>query len=242
MNDNKKSNLIINGSGSGPGGDYNSVKISGSGKIDGDFTSADFVINGHGKALGNVTSDLLHVNGNGHILGAVKIGELKVRGSATFDKDVVCDSISVTGTAKILGSLEAETIKVSGTAKIDANCSADTFDSSGQFKIGGLLSADTIDIKLGSAASSAKEIGGEKIIVKVANIGLSAIRAIFSPGIALLKAEAIECNDIDLESTKAKIVRGHNITLGNGCDIDLVEYTGTLKITGDAKVGEEKKV
>lgn len=41
---------------------------------------------------------------------------------------------------------------------------------------------------------------------------------IYRPG------ETIEGDDIHLELTRARVVRGNNVSIGSGCDIDLVEY------------------
>ncbi len=241
MNDTKKKNLIINGNGTAAGGDFDTVKINGSGKITGDVTCTDFSINGTGKAMGSVESDLVHVNGSGHILGAVKTDELKARGAATFDEDVSCESAYISGASTFMKSLDAKKIRVSGSIKVEMDCSADNFSSSGLFQIGGLLSADTIDVKLGMIVSTAHEIGGESITIKTTP-GRAKVRSFFGADRPLLETDAIEGNEITLESTRAKVVRGHNVSLGSGCDIDVVEYTGVLKKSGDAKAGEEKKV
>ena len=241
MSDNKKANVIINGNGTSPGGDYNNVKINGSGKIDGDVTCVDFVIHGSGKAMGSVASTMLHVNGSGHVLRVVKTDELKARGSATFNEAVSCESASISGASTFLKNLDAKKIRVSGSIKVDADCSADSFFSTGLFQIGGLLSADTVDIRLGLVKSTAKEIGGEKITIRTTP-GRAKVRSFFGADKPLLETGAIEGNEISLESTRAKVVRGHNVSLGSGCDIDVVEYTGVLKKASDANVGEEKKV
>lgn len=56
-----------------------------------------------------------------------------------------------------------------------------------------------------------------------------------------LEVETIEGEDIDLESTKAELVRGRNVVIGAGCEIERVEYSGTLTVDKAAKVGEQVK-
>jgi cytoskeletal protein CcmA (bactofilin family) len=241
MNTTRKENLVINGSGSAAGGDFDTVKINGSGLITGDVTCTDFTFNGSGKTTGSVTSKSLHVNGSGHVLGVVKTGELKALGSATFEESVQCEAAYVSGASTFLKNLDAKKIRVGGSIKVDGDCSADEFYSTGLFQVGGLLSADTLDIRLGLLVSSANEIGGEKISIKTTP-GRAKVRAFFGADRPLLDTSAIEGNEISLESTRAKVVRGHNVSIGSGCDIDLVEYSGVLKLASDAKVGEEKKV
>ena len=55
-----------------------------------------------------------------------------------------------------------------------------------------------------------------------------------------LTTNLIEGDKITLENTKCKIVRGHDIVIGPGCEIDKVEYTGKLTIDKDSTVGEEE--
>ena len=43
-----------------------------------------------------------------------------------------------------------------------------------------------------------------------------------------LTTELIEGDEIYLENTNAKIVRGNNITIGEGCNIGLIEYRGEI--------------
>jgi cytoskeletal protein CcmA (bactofilin family) len=240
----EKVDLIISGFGVAPGGDYKSVRIAGRGKITGDMTCGDFIVNGSGDAQGAVNCGKLIINGEAGIHGALKTGELKVRGSGDFKADVVCDALSVSGSAHAAQSLRATTAKVSGSVHVKGDLSADSFKSSGAFEVGGLLSADDIDVSLDWSTSRAKEIGGERITAKVGVKGLSVLRTIFTLGTHTprLTADSIEGNNVWLEQTRAKVVRGHSITLGDGCDIALVEYTGTLHKSGNVRIGEERKI
>lgn len=240
----EKIDLSINGYGVAPGGEYSSIRIAGRGKITGDVACGDFIISGSGDAEGDVSCGRMHINGEAGIHGALKTGELKVRGSADFKKGVKCDSFSVSGSAYAAESLSAQTVKISGSAHVKGDLSADSFSSSGAFEVGGLLSADTIDLNLDWSTSKAREIGGERITAKVGTKGLSVLRTIFTLGTHTphLEADSIEGSSVWLEQTRAKVVRGHSVTLGDGCDIALVEYTGTLQKTGSARVGEERKI
>jgi hypothetical protein len=48
--------------------------------------------------------------------------------------------------------------------------------------------------------------------------------------------DTIEGDDIYLEHTTAKVMRGDTVDIGDGCEIDLVEYRTDLKKTPDASV------
>ena len=57
-----------------------------------------------------------------------------------------------------------------------------------------------------------------------------------------LTTELIEGDEIYLENTNAKIVRGNNITIGEGCNIGLIEYSGEINISSESIVKEQKKI
>jgi cytoskeletal protein CcmA (bactofilin family) len=244
MDTTKKVDLSISGYGIAPGGDYGAVRISGRGKITGDVTCTDLIVNGSADAMGAVSCSRLHINGEAGIHGDLKAQELKVRGSGDFKAGVAADEFSVSGSAHADKSVNAKTVKVSGSIHVKGDLSADSFSSSGMFEVGGLLSADSVDLTLDWSTSKAREIGGERITAKVGVTGLSVLRTIFTLGTHTprLEADSIEGSIVWLEQTRARVVRGHNVTLGDGCDIVLVEYSGTLHKSGSVRVGEERKL
>lgn len=243
---NKKEDLAdlqISGYGSVPGGKFKSVKILGRGKITGDLDCDDFVINGSGDVIGALTCKQVVVNGSGDLTGAVTTDELKVRGSAAFSGKVKADDTSISGSATMKNGLEAQTVKVSGSVKMKGDVSAENFSSTGRFEVDGLLNAENVDIHLDWSTSKAKEIGGESITVMNGTKGFSLISIVtLGTHNPRLEARLIEGERIILENTTAKIVRGTYITIGDGCDIGIVEYKGTYNKSGSARVGEEKKV
>ena len=240
----EKIDLNISGYGTAPGGEYPNIRISGRGKITGDVVCGDFTVNGSADAMGAVNCARLIINGEAGIHGSLKTGELKVRGSGDFKKSVQADALTVSGSAHAAGQLSAKTVKLMGQLNVKGDLSADSFSSSGAFEVGGLLSADNIDVTLDWSTSRAREIGGDTITAKVGLKGLSVLRTIFTLGTHTprLEADSIEGSSVWLEQTRARVVRGHVVTLGDGCDIALVEYSGTLHKTGNARVGEERKI
>ncbi len=244
MNQNEGlADLQISGYGSVPGGKFKSVKILGRGKITGDLDCEDFVISGSGDVIGALSCKQMFVNGSGDMTGEVTAKVLKVRGSASFSAKVKADDTSISGSATVKSGLEAQTVKVSGAMKIKGDVSAENFSSTGRFEVDGLLNAENIDIHLDWSTSRAKEIGGESITVMNGTKGFSFISIVtlgtHSPR---LEADLIEGERIILENTTAKAVRGTHITIGDGCDIGVVEYKGSFHKSGSARVGEEKKV
>ena len=245
MTNTGKGDLKIDGSGSAPGDEYNSVKINGAGRITGDTVCREFRINGSGNVDGNLELEDGRINGTGTIDGNVKAALLKITGSGQVRGTVSGDSLIVSGSVTIGENLNVQKVKIEGSAKVGHDCNAENFSSDGSFDISGLLNADEINIKLYHSKSRAREIGGGKIHVSTGpSAGFNVLKTIFTLGMynPILEADLIEGDDIFLENTTAKVVRGTNVTAGRGCNIGLVEYKGIFQKTGDAKVDEEKKV
>ncbi len=112
----------------------------------------------------------------------------------------------------------------------------------GKVTVNGLLSADRVEMKL-EDTSFVREIGGEVIEIRrrrkgglLVELGLPIFRR---PG--SLQAVTIEGDEVYLEGTEAKLVRGKRVILGPGCRIERVEYEESLEVDSDSRVGEEVK-
>lgn len=221
------SDLRINGHGSANGGKYDSVNINGSGRIDGDLDCIDLKINGQCNLKGNVNANHMKINGNSSIDGTVESKKMEINGATD-----------------IKGSLSAENAEIYGSISIEEDCNAESLKIGGSFKIEGLLNADELELIL-YGSSQADEIGGSKITIKRKGkydlFSLKSIIFAFEGGKELI-TQTIEGDEIYLENTKAKIVRGDSIELGPGCGIDLVENKNSFKMNDDSAVTEHKKI
>lgn len=237
-------NLKISGVGNSKGGRYNEVRISGAGDVEGDIECNLFKSSGASDVKGNLKSKIVEVSGASDIKGNVIAEQIYVSGASDIYGNVETKKIKITGASDIKGSLHAEEVEISGAINIRDDCEADFFKATGGFKIGGLLNADNIEINIGGKCN-VKEMGGEKISIKLSNsTGLGILRAIkevFNVH-EYLVTELIEGDEIYIESTVAKVVRGNNVTIGPDCDIDLVEYKGEIKLQNGARIKEQKKI
>ncbi|MHB1419898.1 MAG: polymer-forming cytoskeletal protein [Bacillota bacterium] len=244
MDDMKKHDLKINGATTWPGGNYNNVAINGAGTINGDLECIDIKVNGACDVHGKVKTRTGRVNGTATFGGDFESDAFSVHGSFNSQGSVTTREISIAGSTSISGSLTAEKVQIRGEVRIEGDCNAEDFVSKGGFRIDGLLNAGNIDITI-YVGCQVKEIGGEKISVKK-GLGFALnhfLRSIFLPArFDGLKTESIEGDDIYLENTKAQVVRGNNVTIGHGCEIDLVEYKYKFEQQEESKVGESKKV
>ncbi len=222
--------LRINGLGSSSGGKYDFVQINGKGDITGDLECRELQING-----------LAHLDGN------VKADTIRVSGKSDFKGDVSGNRIIVDGMSDIAGSVKVDMVENRGIIRIAKDCGSEAFTSQGGFSVGGLLNAGKVDISI-YAQCKAREIGGEDIEVRVGG-GLSIRKFIGSlfPGLPLnpvLISDTIEGDNIYLENTTAKMVRGQNVKIGPGCQIEVVEYRNTYykdPVSG-VNVNESRKI
>ena len=240
-----RNDLKINGNGKTPGGEYSDVTINGMGKVNGDLDCISFRCNGDSDIYGNLKAESTKINGSTDITGDLKSGEVKISGYAGIGGGIESKQSKIEGQAAIGKSFTSDDIVVRGIIKVKGDCNAETFSSHGGFNINGLLNAGKIDVKL-YAPSNAKEIGGEEITVRkgTAFILKELIKSIFtSLDISnRLSSDTIEGDDIYLEFTKANVVRGNNIKIGEGCEIGLVEYKNSFHAEENSKVKEHKKI
>ncbi|SCB76385.1 polymer-forming cytoskeletal protein [Fictibacillus enclensis] len=240
MENGMKGNLTINGYGSSNGGHFNQVKLNGRGIVNGNLECVLFECNGSGAVHGDLKVDNGKISGSGKVKGAVEGNNFTIEGHGSVSEGVsLLNKMNISGSSKIGGNLRADEIQIKGKATIATDCEAENFRSDGQFAIGGLLSADHIDVRL-YGESTAAEIGGQTIKIKGKKRGFFQL---FKPFFQTkLTVSVIEGDELQLESTKAEVVRGKNVNIGPDCEIDLVEYKESFLCDDDAKVREFKKI
>jgi cytoskeletal protein CcmA (bactofilin family) len=254
-------NLKISGSGSSGGGTFNEVSISGSGEVNGNLqcntmrTSGSSRVNGNIKAKvistsgsskvrGNVDAEELKTSGSCKIEGSVYVNKLSSSGSTKIGEDLRGGTVHVSGSGVVGGNINLDEITISGSVDIGGDCETGYFKANGGFKIAGLLNSDNIEITVGGACR-VKEIGGAKIRVSKGRhglLGLQKLINLFLPFDRALETNVIEGDDIFLEYTKANVVRGNNVVIGEDSVIELVEYSGSLEVLPGAIVKEERKL
>jgi cytoskeletal protein CcmA (bactofilin family) len=235
-----RNNLVISGSGSASGGIFHAVKINGEGTITGDIDCTDYKTNGSSRIVGNVKAQEIKVNGHSEIEGSVEADVVIINGQTDIGGNLSVKKLKLQGKTDIGGSLAGDQLELGGVIQIHSDCEAELFALKGSFNIGGLLNAGTIDIHL-YGPCHVREIGGEAINVKLSGWIHSLHKIIQSlfPGLEKrLTADTIEGDDIYLEYTTANVVRGNRIRIGQGCEIDRVEYKDEFRREKDGKVLE----
>lgn len=236
-----RGDVRVSGAGTVPTGVYDTVSVSGSATLHGAIECTALKVSGAAEGEGTLHADSVTVHGSLGYRGDVEVNRVRVSGTASFGK-LNAEDVGVSGTLSV-GGLTGGTVKVQGYLASAGDCEAEHFIAQGAFSIKGLLNAGTVDITLGGKCT-AGEIGGETVIVR--NYPMGALKRLVTslvPGLELrLVAESIEGDDVQLERTTARAVRGTTVTIGPECSIDLVEYTAEYSASPDAKITEVRKV
>ncbi|MBB6215377.1 cytoskeletal protein CcmA (bactofilin family) [Anaerosolibacter carboniphilus] len=246
MENKERQNLNLTGNGTVAGGVYNNVKIIGEETIHGDVDCISLKLTGTCDIRGNVQARTAKLVGTAEIKGNLKAEELTVVGNINIDNNIVVKELKITGESKVKGNVLVERVSIFGFLDIDGECTTETFIVKGPFKIGGLLNAGNVDIEMHSKCH-VKEIGGERINIRRGTDMLikKIVKSLYMPRdfyLGQLLTDSIEGDEIYLEYVKVKVVRGNNIEIGPGCEIDLIEYKNTLKQHESSSVGSKRKV
>jgi cytoskeletal protein CcmA (bactofilin family) len=185
------------------------------------------------------------LQGKTRILGTFEAVEAEISGHLSAADTTVSRLFRVEGAVDIQGNLSGEEISVTGGLGIHGDCNAECFKVNGKVKIDGMLNSDVVEAEL-YGTCRIWEIGGERITIRQGNaFGFrSFLKSIF-PELEIgggLVADLIEGDEIRLEYTTAKMVRGKRIILGPGCDVSTVEYKEAFEAAPDARVGEAKRL
>ncbi|WP_105617030.1 hypothetical protein [Vallitalea okinawensis] len=207
---------------------------------------------------GDVICLKLNVAGMVKVNGNIEVMEkAEVAGVANFEKDFIASECNISGKAKIHGrsqvgdihiagmctcldGLEGKKINVAGTLKVNGDTACDAFYGEGTVNIDGLLSGDDISINFHQRISI-KEIGGKNITIKRNERELFSLLQYLN-GKPQLCTELIEGDQINIEHTDAGTIRGEDITIGEGCEVNFVEYKSKLNVHPNAKVKKVLKV
>ncbi len=243
--------MKISGSGTIATGEYEDIKISGSGKITGKILCKSLHCSGAAKADGDIEcQNEIKASGAFKTTHNIKTRKLNVSGSCGIDGCVNAEEIvKISGSCRIDGTLSAGSVIVSGGFTAGKDIEAEEFYASGRVKCPGLLNAQKVEIKTNGSGINIGEIGGGTIIIeKTLNsegsgiIRLPLFRKLASTSNLGNRIELIEGDNIAVEACHVGKIIGANVALGDGAEVDIVEYTESIEIHEKAKVGEYVKV
>ncbi|WP_314588982.1 hypothetical protein [Paenibacillus terrigena] len=239
MSNNNVRDLRITGSSSAAGGYYRNVSITGEVQIAGDISCEIFRCTGDTNVSGALESKITRITGTTVVNGDITTDRLTVHGELKTMGNVTLNDAKIGGHVIVRQNLTSEEIKLHGLISVDGDCAIDHLRGKGAFEIQGLLNVGRMDLDL-YWPSRAREIGGEQINVRKPQGMASMLKSLLDifktqPDSRLI-ADSIEGDDIHLENTSAKIVRGNRVTIGSGCVIERVEYRSSYQQAPDASV------
>ncbi len=205
------------------------VESSGMLKIVGNLQCEALESDGAITIEGDMQSESLEINGRGRIAGAVHTGDTEVNGKLSVKGAFFCKDLEVNGSADFAAGVHGEKVEMSGSCKVEGDLEADEVEITGSVDISGLLNGEKILIDADSRAKIG-DIGGSEI--KVLHSGHKIVVSLFGGRRAGgersrgLTVNSIEGDVVEVVNTTAKVIRGRNITIGHGCRIDCVEYSG----------------
>lgn len=229
--------LHITGVGKSAGGKFENVSIDGSGAITGELICRKMSVNGHGKFSALTQALETEINGLATFESTLTGDAMTVNGMATMNGEVtIGETLNVNGRAKFNGVLHAGRICANGMLTSTADIEAERFEGSAALNIAKLLNANRIDLRLVTKCTIG-EIGCATITVR-RNTGW----LLGFGGSGSLNCPLIEGDDLDLEGVTAATVRGDAVIIGEGCQIERVEYRKSYKVHPDAFVKEAVQV
>lgn len=239
--------LKINGSMTVSGGTFNSVSINGSGVINGDVQCTSLKINGACDIKGNLKAETGVIRGRATINEDLFIHDFQVNGRSDLKGGLYASTFRVNGFCSIGKEVNTESTKIYGKLEMEGKCNTDYFFANGAIFINDALQAGEVEVVLRNSNSKISKIFSDSIVVRKNNAtsGLWGwIKALFPilGETGTLKVEEIRGENIIVEATLAEKIVGQRVVIGSGCKVGLVEYSDTLEISKDAKVGKQVKI
>lgn len=242
--------MTISGSGQIAAGEYDKVRISGRGQLNGLVRCNSFHASGTAGGEEIVCKNELETSGYCQFSKGVKAGRMSVSGTFSGSGDIfVSEKMSCSGKAESRGSIKCGTLSVAGRLSAEGDIEAETIKIDGNVNCGGLMNAEEITLKF-DAGMEIGSVGGSKIVIhrhsnpaKKLRLPLlsSFIKNSGSGGRVCVK-DSIEGDSIAIEGVVAQRVSGRVVAIGDECEIELVQYSETIEISPDARVGRTEKI
>ncbi|MCV2270283.1 hypothetical protein [Clostridioides difficile] len=247
------SSLRFDGVGKCKGGIFDNVNISGTGKIEGSVKCSKFDSSGSAKVFGTTECNEFFTSGLSKVEGNILASKVEISGLLRCTGNINSVEIDTSGIINVEGYLKAnenidcENINLSGILECNGflNCEEVNISLNGISNFNE-VGASSINIKKGHGdyckkfrMLEKKHINFEKVSSNLISLGLLSIRKYTE---SKLFANIIEADEISLENSEVKVVRGKNIKIGKGCYVESLEYSESIEIDEDSIVGEIKNI
>ena len=215
-------------------GEYRDIQIELDAILDGDVDAINIKSSGSTEFTGNVIAKEARLGGVCKIGGNCNIDSLNICGESIIGGNIVSDSITVDGKLKCSAKLiDCRELNLSGKITLAGEIKADILSGEGGLVLE-KIEGNNINLNL-DKKTILKEIKGKDVnIIGAKSNGF--ISKVLYKGGSLVEINTIYGDNITLENINAKLVKGHNINIGENCSISKVEYTGEYKASDRAKV------
>ncbi len=207
--------MKISGSGKIPAGEYSNIQISGAGELFGTVRCDSFASSGSAKGEDIICSGELKVSGSGSFRGDISAKKVAVSGSMACNEITAGDTVWVSGSLRTK-SVTAKSVTVNGAVSCEEHLRAEDVS----ITYGGRMS-------IGSIAGGKIHMRKSGTCLMVGNVTVTT---------------SIEGDEVGLERITCPQVTGRAVSIGKGCQIDLVQYSETLEISKRAKVKRTEKI
>lgn len=238
--------IKISGSGIISAGEYDSVLISGSAKVDGNVKCQKITCSGSIKAEADIVCEnTIKISGGAKFSKSISAGGVYVSGSLKCGSLTAKNEIEISGSAKVESKIKCTDLVLSGSTSVKDGIEAEDVKIYGGIKCDGLLNAEKIEMDANGGINVDSIGGGEIRIYPRRNRNRSILRLpLLSSLVSGDKANVgtIEGDVIALENVMCKSVKGRIIAIGEGCKVDFVQYSEEIEINPKAEVVRYEKV
>lgn len=238
MNEQVRQDARINGGGSIGGGVFADLSINGAGTVTGGVDCVTYTVNGAGVLQGDLVAQTAVFNGSGTVNGSAQVGSLTVNGDGSVRDGAGIGALTVKGSLTVGGGFAGRTVDVRGRMKVGGDFTCDSLTGECQLDIAGALVSPVIDIRVYSDCRATR-ISGDSVRIAEGK-ALGSILSVF--GRQEFTVTEVVGTTVHLEHVVASVVRGENVTLGEGCRVGRVEYTATYTPLPGALVTEVSQV
>ncbi|MBE5785011.1 MAG: polymer-forming cytoskeletal protein [Clostridiales bacterium] len=238
--------ISISGSGKISAGEYETVRISGSGRLEGPISCEELRVSGSANGKSLICSGAMHVSGSCSFTGDIAAKSASVSGALKCSGSVRTEGeCRISGAGKCEGSIKCGALRVSGLLSAGGGIEAESARISGVLNCGGLLNAETVDISFSNGIDIGA-IGGSSITIHRSKAERSKFFSLFSFGTkphgTVHVRQSIEGDEVDIEGVTAERVSCRRAVIGSGCAIKLLQYSDSAEIAPDAKVDTAEKI
>ncbi len=227
----------IFGSGTISTGEYDNIRIAGSGRARGLLRCENFYsagsVHGDGEIL---CKNSLETSGSAVFEKSIKTGKLHSGGSFSCRGDLMVEEeLKGSGSVKCEGSVKCRMLCVDGNGAVEGDLEAERLCVIGGLQCRGLVNAEEIEIRVDCKKMTVGSIGGSVIKIyphrkrtKLENL--------------VCVKNSIEGDEITLEGVIVPRVSGRIVRVGRGCEVELLQYSEQAEISPDANVKKTEKL